>query len=144
MINKARNSRSIYSTINSGLAEVSTYNSLGIANVNEDNLDFVNSYLRGLNLVEPEDVKKAVDNAVADFEAIERINAGKGSIEDYRLIIGKKVYIDPETGKEVEEDYVTVDNINFINPRMKDKGYNTPAKILDFVKVYIERFMAVG
>ena len=144
MINKARNSRSVYATINSGLAEVSTYNSLGIANVNEDNLDFVNSYLRGLGLVETEDVRKAVDNAVADFEAIERIDAGKGSIEDYRLIIGKKVSIDPETGKEVEEDYVTVDNINFINPRIKDNGYNTPAKILDFVKVYIERFKAVG
>lgn len=126
--------------INSGTARLSDYEILKIKNVTEENYIFVNSYLRGNDTTDLPSIQAKVNEAVSEFGAINRINEGSASIDDYKNIIGTDYTVDKETGERVEVPYVNSDNINYINPLIKGKGYTTAASIKSFVLIAAREF----
>ena len=126
--------------INSGTARLSDYEILKIKNVTEENYIFVNSYLRGNDTTDLPSIQAKVNEAVSEFGAINRINEGSASIDDYKNIIGTDYTVDKETGERVEVPYVNSDNINYINPLIKGKGYTTQASIKSFVLIAVREF----
>jgi uncharacterized protein YfaP (DUF2135 family)/uncharacterized protein YjbI with pentapeptide repeats len=82
--------------INAGNGALEDYTLLGITDVTNDTLTFVNNQVKGSNCKTREELKTKVSEALKLYESYNRANKGEGTYEDY-IKIGIKIKIEEVT-----------------------------------------------
>ncbi|WP_185966897.1 hypothetical protein [Clostridium sp. HBUAS56017] len=114
VINKVLSSVDILIRINYGKATIDDYVKLGISGVTENNIDFINEQVKGKKYLTVSEVKVAVDNEVAIYISLGKMNDGKATVEDYQLL------------GLVE---VNIDNIFYVNEALKGKHFMSVGEV---------------
>ncbi|WP_185966741.1 hypothetical protein, partial [Clostridium sp. HBUAS56017] len=116
-----------YGRISRGEGTLDDYTTIGVIGVTVDNLVYINVNIKGTIYSASKEIQVKVDVLVKMYNAFVRINAGQGTIEDYKVvgIVG-----------------ITVDNLAYVNINIKGNDYFVAEKLQIKIDVLVKMYNA--
>ncbi|KHD34559.1 hypothetical protein NL50_16640 [Clostridium acetobutylicum] len=118
----------VYVRIVTGVGTVVDYKTLGINNVNDNNIIYINAELKNKKDVKIQDIQTRVDNTINNIDVINKISAGDAVLSDYFNIGITDVY---------------QDILDYVNADLKIQNYKDVDDIIERVEAKISSYEAL-
>ncbi|MBD7909962.1 carboxypeptidase regulatory-like domain-containing protein [Clostridium cibarium] len=118
----------VYVRIVSGEGTPEDYKKLGINNVDEKNVIYINADLKNKKYAKVQDIQVRVDSTISNIEIINKISSGNGIIDDYINIGITDIY----------EDILV-----YVNADLKIQNYKSVDEIISRIQARISSYEAL-